>query len=84
MEIEKIIKNLVEETIELRMQQYKELLLNELNVNQNPYLSRQEAATYLGVCLASLDNYVRSGRIEKFKAGRKTLFRRKDLQRLPV
>jgi excisionase family DNA binding protein len=84
MHLDQIVRKLVEETVELRLETFRQSLIEQMCISQNPYLTRQEAASYLGVCLASLDNYVRSGRIEKFKAGRKTLFRREDLQRLPV
>jgi excisionase family DNA binding protein len=82
--LEHLILNLIDQAVEEKLASLEKKLLNQIGVNQDPFLTRRDAADYLGICLASLDNYVRDGRLEKYKVGRKTLFKRKDLQRLPI
>jgi excisionase family DNA binding protein len=82
--LENLILSLINQAVEEKLASLEKKLLNQIGVNQDPFLTRQEAAGYLGCCLASLDNYVRDGRLEKYKVGRKTLFKRTDLQRLPI
>jgi excisionase family DNA binding protein len=84
MNFDHFLRSLVEELLEIRLEAFKKQFTEDQKAPQNPLLSRREAAKLLGCCLASLDNYVRQGRIEKYKTGRKTVFRRDDLLRLPV
>lgn len=47
------------------------------------FVSRKEAASYLGCSIATIDNMVRYRRLEKYKMGRSTKFKKCDLDNLP-
>lgn len=82
MELENYLKNLVAEELEIRMENLKTEFRKELQTNSKPYYSRKEAADYIGVCVTTIDNYIRDGRLEKYKSGRKTILKKTDLDSL--
>lgn len=48
--------------------------------SETPWLTRQEAATYLRVCPETIDAMIKSGRVRAYRAGTRILrFRREDL-----
>jgi len=82
MQIEALIKAAIDDAVRNVKEELKLELVRELSTFNSPWLTRKEAANYLKVCLATIDNAVRDGRLEKFKCNRSTKFRRSDLDKL--
>lgn len=78
--IEKFIQSQIRDELLLLREGLKRELLKELA--PSPWLSRDEAAEYARVCLSTIDNAVKEGRLEKFKLGRSTKFKRCDVDKL--
>ena len=51
-------------------------------MTEDDYMSVKEALAYLGVTRASLDSYVRQGKISRYKRLGRTMYRRKALEQL--
>jgi excisionase family DNA binding protein len=77
-----VLESYITEIIKSEMLVLKQSLKKELQIQYEPYLKRKEAATYLGCCVSTIDNFVRDGTLEKFKVGRSSKFKRSDLDRL--
>jgi len=81
-----MVDDFIQKTINQKLQalksELKSELLKEIGGGASPWMSRKESASYLGVSIASLDNYVRWGHLEKYKIDRSTRFRRADLDKL--
>ena len=43
------------------------------------HMTRKEAATYLKVCLSTLDNYIKQGKIKTSRIGSRVLIKKSDL-----
>jgi len=43
------------------------------------HMTRTEAATYLKVCLSTLDNYIKQGKIKTSRIGSRVLIKKSDL-----
>lgn len=86
MGIDVLIRNEVERIVNQKKEELRNELLQELEVlrGQKQWYSRREAADYLRCCVASIDNMVVDGRLEKFKVGKSTKFKKMDLDKLPV
>lgn len=82
MEIESIINKKIKIEIEALADKLRQELKQEFLTSSSPYLSRREAASYLGVSLSSIDNYVRWGQLERYKIDSSTRFKRADLDKL--
>jgi len=82
MEIESIINKKIKDEIKLLADKLRQELKQEFLTSSSPWLSRREAASYLGVSLSSIDNYVRWGQLERYKKDSKTLFKKADLDKL--
>lgn len=78
--IEKFIQSQIRDELFLLREGLKRELLKELA--PSPWLSRADAARYARVCLATIDGMVRDGRLEKYKIGRSTKFKRSDIDKL--
>lgn len=68
------------EAITERLDRLENLLLSHVGhktegtkntTTQNEYITRHEAAVELGVCLTTIDNLAKSGRIKKYRFGGK-------------
>ncbi len=70
----------IKEMISVEVQQLKRALKEELinECKEDKYLTRKEAAKYLKVSLATIDNYVKKG-LKKYKLGRSTRFLKSDI-----
>ena len=80
--IEDIINRHITDQLQALKSELKTELLKELGGGASPWMSRKESASYLGVSIASIDNYVRWGLLEKHMIGRSTKFKRADLDKL--
>lgn len=54
----------------------------ETSLANNSYLDRSDAAKYLSVCTATIDNQVRWGNLTKYKLGSSSRFKICDLDSL--
>ncbi|MFZ1680915.1 MAG: helix-turn-helix domain-containing protein [Rhizobiaceae bacterium] len=81
-----MVDDFIQKTINQKLQalksELKTELLKELGGGASPWMSRKESASYLRVSIASIDNYVRWGLLEKHMIGRSTKFKRADLDKL--
>lgn len=82
MQIEDIINNRIKDEIKVLADKLRQELKQEFLTSSSPWLSRREAASYLGVSLSSIDNYVRWGQLERYKIDSGTRFKRADLDKL--
>ncbi len=82
--IESYIRNILQEEMGSRLEMLKADLQREIKTNEKPYLRKIEAAEYLCVCQSTIDNYVRDGRLNKYKIGRKSMFKKAELDNLLV
>ncbi len=78
------ITELIERVITEKFSNFKTEIKSEIEHSYSPNLTRKEASLYLGLCLTTIDNYVKEGRLKKYKAGRKTYFKKSDLDNLPI
>lgn len=85
-----MVEYFIEQKIKDVMSKAKEEMMNEIleklsnRRSDKVWMSRREAADYIGVCVSTIDNLVSSGRLEKFKIKSSTRFKRTDLDRLLV
>ncbi|MDA9182536.1 helix-turn-helix domain-containing protein [Saprospiraceae bacterium] len=56
--------------------------VKKASITNNSYLNRSEAAKYLSVCTATIDNQVRWGNLTKYKLGSSSRFKICDLDSL--
>jgi excisionase family DNA binding protein len=82
MNIEDIISSQIKNEIEALADKLRQELKQEFITSSTPWLSRRDAAVYLGVSLSSIDNYVKWGQLEKYKIDSNTRFKRADLDKL--
>jgi excisionase family DNA binding protein len=80
--IEDIINRHITDQLRTLKLELRAELLKEIGVGASPWMTRKEASNYLGVSIASIDNYVRWGVLEKYKIDRSTRFKRSDLDKL--
>lgn len=81
MTIEEKIETHINDVVSAKMVDFRKEVRAASIVN-NSYLSRQEAAKYLSVSLATIDNQVRWGNLPKKKLGSSSRFKVSDLDAL--
>jgi excisionase family DNA binding protein len=78
MSIDQLIDKKVDKRVDEALREITEELKEALLV-QPMYLNRKDAAVYLSVSESTIDNYVRWGKLTKYKLGRASKFKREYL-----
>ena len=81
MTIEEQIQIHIEKVVSAKMVDF-ETEVRKASIINNSYLSRREAAKYLSVSLATVDNHVRWGNLPKYKLESSSRFKVSDLDAL--
>lgn len=81
MTIEEQIKSHIDNVLSTMIVDFKTEVL-KASITNNSYLSRNEAAKYLSVSLATIDNQVKWGKLPKYKLGKSSRFKVSDLDAL--
>lgn len=79
-EFEKFLGSLVEKTILEKLSHYYPP--HSQKISDNPteeYWTKKQAANQLNVSLSCINNYLKQGKIKKFRIGNRVLIKRKDL-----
>lgn len=53
------------------------------SVTESPWLTKAEAAAYMRVVPRTIDRWVESGRITRYRVGTQVRFKRAELEQLP-
>ena len=81
MTLEEQIQTHIENALSAKMVDFK-TEVRKASIINNSYLSRREAAKYLSVSLATIDNQVKWGNLPKNKLGSSSRFKVSDLDAL--
>ena len=79
-----IFEEVIRKVIKEEIPQHLNTIISGSKKNDIPqaYYSKKEAAEYLRCSVASIDNYVRGGKLQRFRNGGKALFQKDDLDQM--
>lgn len=79
-EFEAFLANLIEKTLDRKLGSYPLQGKKEIDPESDPYLTREAAAKYLKICLTTLHNYIKGGKIKSHRVGNRVLIKKVDLE----
>ncbi len=86
MNFDNLFQQLAERVAEVAAQKTAEKIKAEFDLTKSEptlpeLLTRKQAAEFLGICIATLDNWVNAGKIHKHRNGNSVRFKRSELLR---
>lgn len=59
------LESIIDERLSIAFEKYGKILQTEQALKEPPYVSKKEAARLIGICVASVDNAARAGRLKR-------------------
>jgi len=78
-EFEQSLSALIEKIVEEKLTNLSAKAKKESNKDLTDFLTRREAAQYINVCITTIHNYLKTGKIKKHRIGNRVLISKKEL-----